>query len=83
MRAVAAAITVAAVAVLAAAAGDKKASSANRKPVTSFLTAKWSSTPFHLEMSEFVADEDSNAFWEMVDFFVEEQDSIGRSISDR
>ena len=58
-------------------------SSANRKPVTSLLTAKWASTPFHLEMSEFVADEDNGAFWEMVDFFVEERDSIGRSLSDR
>ena len=53
-------------------------SNANRKPVTSLLTAKWASTPFHLEMSEFVADEDPNAFWEMIDFFVEEQ--VGDSI---
>ena len=65
------------------ASASAASSSANRKPVTSLLTAKWASTPFHLEMSEFVADEDNGAFWEMVDFFVEEQDSIGRSLSDR
>lgn len=65
------------------ASASAASSSANRKPVTSLLTAKWASTPFHLEMSEFVADEDNGAFWEMVDFFVEERDSIGRSLSDR
>ena len=74
MRAAVTLVTLAALAATsAAAASGTKKSSANRKPVTSLLTAKWSSTPFHLEMSEFVADEDSNAFWEMVDFFVEEQ----------
>ena len=83
MRAAAVVITLTALAAASAVAAESKKSTANRKPVTSFLTAKWSSTPFHLEMSEFVADEDSNAFWEMVDFFVEERDSIGRSISDR
>ena len=70
--------------VVSASAENKRTSGgANRKPVTSLLTAKWASTPFHLEMSEFVADEDNGAFWEMVDFFVEEIDSIGRSLSDR
>ena len=83
MRAVATVITLAALVAFSAVADSSKKSTANRKPVTSFLSAKWSSTPFHLEMSEFVADEDSNAFWEMVDFFVEERDSIGRSVSDR
>ena len=81
MRAAAATVvTLTAALVVSASAAS---SSANRKPVTSLLTAKWSSTPFHLEMSEFVSDEDNGAFWEMVDFFVEEQDSIGRSLSDR
>ena len=78
-------VTLTAALVVSASAAESKRSSggANRKPVTSLLTAKWASTPFHLEMSEFIADEDNGAFWEMVDFFVEERDSIGRSLSDR
>ena len=81
MRAAAAMmVTLTAALVVSASAAS---SSANRKPVTSLLTAKWASTPFHLEMSEFIADEDNSAFWEMIDFFVEERDSIGRSLSDR
>ena len=83
MRAVATVITLTALAAVLAAAAETKKSTANRKPVTSFLTAKWSSTPFHLEMSEILADEDPNAFWEMVEFLVEERHSIGKSLSDR
>ena len=85
MRAVAATLTALAAALAVSASAESKRSSggANRKPVTSLLTAKWASTPFHLEMSEFIADEDNSAFWEMIDFFVEERDSIGRSLSDR
>ncbi|GAB0089717.1 UDP-glucose:glycoprotein glucosyltransferase [Sergentomyia squamirostris] len=36
-------------------------------PITTFINAKWNATPFALEVSEFLADENSNLFWQFVD----------------
>ena len=48
------------------AGSEKKA-----KIVSTFLSAKWSRTPFVLEASEFLASENSDIFWAFVDYFAE------------
>ncbi|XP_055694605.1 UDP-glucose:glycoprotein glucosyltransferase [Lutzomyia longipalpis] len=35
--------------------------------ITTFINAKWNVTPFALEVSEYLADENSNLFWTFVD----------------
>ncbi|XP_059620979.1 UDP-glucose:glycoprotein glucosyltransferase [Phlebotomus argentipes] len=35
--------------------------------ITTFINAKWNVTPFALEVSEYLADENANLFWDFVD----------------
>ena len=79
-------VVVAAAVLLAFAAGtsaDASSAKSKSKPVTSLMNAKWENTPFWLEAAEIMADEDATAYWEAVDFLVEEESAIGASLSDR
>uniref|UniRef100_A0A1B0DJK7 Uncharacterized protein n=1 Tax=Phlebotomus papatasi TaxID=29031 RepID=A0A1B0DJK7_PHLPP len=50
---------------LVAAAGKVAASTSH--PITTFINAKWNITPYALEVSEYLADENANLFWDFVD----------------
>ena len=39
-------------------------------PITTQLSAKWSVTPLHLEIAEYLADENANLFWDYVDLLI-------------
>ena len=47
--------------------------SADKKPkiVSTLLNAKWQRTPFILEAAEFLASENNEYFWSLVDYFAE------------
>ena len=47
--------------------------SADKKPkiVSTLLNAKWQRTPFILEAAEFLATENNEYFWSLVDYFAE------------
>ena len=58
---------------LQASTGEKKS-----KLVTSVLNAKWASTPFTLEASEYLARESNDYYWEFIEFLVEEEGAEGK-----
>ena len=55
----------------------------NRKQsISTVLNSKWSSTPFALEISEFLGDVKNDNFWAFLDFLSEEQ-MVDRKMTDR
>ena len=55
----------------------------NRKQsISTVLNAKWSSTPFVLEMSEFLNDAKSDYFWAYLDYLTEDK-MVNRKMTDR
>lgn len=35
-------------------------------PITTLINAKWEQTPLHLEIAEYLADENSNLYWDFL-----------------
>lgn len=35
-------------------------------PITTLINAKWEQTPLHLEIAEYLADENPNLFWDFI-----------------
>lgn len=55
----------------------------NRKQsVSTVLNSKWSSTPFALEISEFLGDVKNDNFWAFLDFLAEEE-MMNRKMTDK
>ena len=44
-----------------------------KQTISTVLNAKWSSTPFALEISEFLSDVKSDYFWAYVDYLAEDE----------
>lgn len=46
------------------------AASQKSHPITTLINAKWIQTPLYLEISEYLADENSNLFWDFIENIV-------------
>lgn len=51
--------------VVSSTAGEAQKSSKSY-PITTLINAKWEQTPIHLEIAEYLADENSNMYWDFV-----------------
>lgn len=47
-------------------------------PITTLINAKWKQTPLHMEIAEYLADENKNLFWD----FISDLTSLETHLSD-
>ena len=53
-----------------------------KQSISTVLNAKWSSTPFALEISEYLSDVKSDYFWAYLDYLAEDE-MVNRRITDK
>ncbi|XP_005180667.1 UDP-glucose:glycoprotein glucosyltransferase [Musca domestica] len=46
--------------------GNAETAKSKSYPITTLINAKWEQTPLHLEIAEYLADENPNLFWDFV-----------------